>query len=50
MMSLWQTLKPMLKGRYLEVRYEDMVEDLESVARQDAGLSGRAVGRPGAGI
>jgi len=34
MMSLWQTLRPMLEGRYLEVRYEDMVEDLESVARR----------------
>jgi Flp pilus assembly protein TadD len=34
MMSLWQTLKPMLNGHYLEVRYEDMVDDLESVARR----------------
>jgi len=34
MMSLWQTLEPMLEGRYLEVRYEDMVEDLETVARK----------------
>ncbi|MGB7767344.1 MAG: sulfotransferase, partial [Verrucomicrobiia bacterium] len=34
MMSLWQTLKPMLEGRYLEVRYEDMVADLEPVARR----------------
>jgi hypothetical protein len=34
MMSLWLTLKPMLEGRYLEVRYEDMVNDLEPAARQ----------------
>jgi len=34
MMGQWQMLKPMLNGRYLEVRYEDMVADLESVARQ----------------
>jgi tetratricopeptide (TPR) repeat protein len=34
MMDLWQTLAPMLEGRYLEVRYEDMVQDLESVARK----------------
>jgi len=34
MMHLWQTLKPMIGGHYLEVRYEDMVVDLESVARK----------------
>ena len=34
MMNLWQTLKPMIRGHFLEVRYEDMVEDLESVARK----------------
>jgi tetratricopeptide (TPR) repeat protein len=34
MMSLWQTLRPMLEGRYLEVRYEEMVNDLEPVARR----------------
>jgi tetratricopeptide (TPR) repeat protein len=38
MMSLWQTLKPMIRGHYLEVRYEDMVEDLESVARKTLGF------------
>jgi tetratricopeptide (TPR) repeat protein len=32
MMSLWQTVKPMIDGRFLEVRYEDMVDDLKSVA------------------
>jgi hypothetical protein len=34
MMSLWQLLMPLLNGRFLQVRYEDMVEDLESVARK----------------
>ena len=33
-MNIWRTLAPMMPGRYLEVRYEDMVEDLESVARK----------------
>ncbi len=33
-MSIWQTLAPLLPGRYLEIRYEDMVADLESVARK----------------
>ena len=33
-MILWRTLAPLMPGRYLEVRYEDMVEDLESVARK----------------
>jgi tetratricopeptide (TPR) repeat protein len=34
LMSTWRTLKPLIPGRYLEVRYEDMVADLESVARK----------------
>jgi Flp pilus assembly protein TadD len=34
MMSQWQTLAPLIKNPFLEVRYEDMVEDLESVARR----------------
>jgi hypothetical protein len=33
-MGLWRTFAPLLAGRYLEVRYEDMVEDLESVTRK----------------
>ena len=33
-MSFWRTLAPLLSGRFLEVRYEDMVEDLEPVARK----------------
>jgi tetratricopeptide (TPR) repeat protein len=34
MMSLWQTLAPLIKNPFLTVRYEDMVNDLESVARR----------------
>jgi len=34
LMNNWLTLAPLVRGRYLEVRYEDMVEDLESVARK----------------
>jgi tetratricopeptide (TPR) repeat protein len=33
-MNIWRTLAPMIPGRYLEVRYEDIVDDLESVARK----------------
>jgi Tfp pilus assembly protein PilF len=33
-MNIWRTLAPLIPGRYLEVRYEDMVADLESVARK----------------
>jgi tetratricopeptide (TPR) repeat protein len=33
-MNIWRTLAPMIQGRYLEVRYEDLVEDLEAVARK----------------
>jgi tetratricopeptide (TPR) repeat protein len=34
LMGGWLQLKPLLKNPWLEVRYEDMVEDLESVARR----------------
>jgi tetratricopeptide (TPR) repeat protein len=34
LMSMWRTVKPLLKNPYIEVRYEDMVEDLESVSRR----------------
>lgn len=34
MMNLWQTVAPLIPDRYLQVRYEDMVADLESVARK----------------
>ncbi len=40
MMGQWLTLKPMLAGHYLEVRYEDMVEDLETVARRSLDFLG----------
>ncbi len=33
-MSLWRTLAPLMPSPPLEVRYEDLVEDLESVARR----------------
>ena len=34
LMGVWQTVKPMLTSSALEVRYEDMVEDLEAVSRR----------------
>lgn len=34
MMGLWRTLAPRLPNPHLEVRYEDLVEDLESVSRR----------------
>ena len=34
LMGTWQAVKPRLHKPWLEVRYEDMVEDLESVARK----------------
>jgi len=34
LVGIWQTLAPLLQGHYLELRYEDMVNDLESVARK----------------
>ena len=40
MMNLWQALKPMLEGHYLEVRYEDLVEDLDSAARKSLAFLG----------
>jgi len=40
LMSIWRTLAPMLSGHYLEIKYEDMVEDLESVARRTLGFLG----------
>jgi tetratricopeptide (TPR) repeat protein len=33
LMSVWQNVKARMKNPWLEVRYEDMVADLESVAR-----------------
>ncbi len=34
LMGNWQTIAPRLCNPYLQVRYEDMVQDLESVARK----------------
>ncbi len=34
LMGVWQTVKTRLPNPYLEVRYEDMVDDLESVAHK----------------
>ena len=34
LMSMWTTVAPLLKNSCLEVRYEDMVDDLEPVARR----------------
>ena len=34
LISNWLKLAPLMPGRYLEVRYEEMVADLESVARK----------------
>ncbi|HXI72579.1 MAG TPA: sulfotransferase [Verrucomicrobiae bacterium] len=34
LMSIWRTLAPLMPAPCLEVRYEDMVADLESVARK----------------
>jgi tetratricopeptide (TPR) repeat protein len=42
MMSVWRTLAPLMPGRYLEVRYEDMVADLGSVARKTLDFLGVA--------
>jgi tetratricopeptide (TPR) repeat protein len=39
-MGIWQAIKPMLQNPWLEVRYEDMVEDLESVARRSLAFLG----------
>ena len=37
-MGVWLGIKAILKNPWIEVRYEDMVEDLESVARQTLGF------------
>lgn len=34
LMGTWQTIAPRMSNAYLQVRYEDMVADLESVARK----------------
>lgn len=42
MMNLWRTLKPMIQGSFIEIRYEDMVNDLEGTARQTLDFLGLA--------
>ena len=37
-MGVWLAVKPLLKNPWFEVRYEDMVDDLESVARKTLGF------------
>jgi tetratricopeptide (TPR) repeat protein len=39
-MGIWRTLKPLTPCPCLEVRYEDMVDNLESVARRTLGFLG----------
>jgi hypothetical protein len=34
LMGFWKAMAPRMRNPYLEVRYEDMVEDLESVSRR----------------
>ncbi|HVU09285.1 MAG TPA: sulfotransferase [Verrucomicrobiae bacterium] len=34
LMGVWQTIVPLMSSPFLEIRYEDMVENLESVARK----------------
>ena len=34
LMGFWLSIKPKMPGPWLEVRYEDLVDDLESVARR----------------
>jgi tetratricopeptide (TPR) repeat protein len=41
-MGVWRTLAPLMPAPCLEVRYEDMVEDLESVARRTLDFLGVA--------
>jgi hypothetical protein len=33
-MGVWRAIAPLMKNPFLEVRYEDMVDDLEAVARR----------------
>jgi tetratricopeptide (TPR) repeat protein len=39
-MGVWLAVKPLLQNPWLEVRYEDMVDDLESVARRSLDFLG----------
>jgi hypothetical protein len=40
LMTVWQTLKSRIPNPWLEIRYEDMVEDLEPVARKSLDFLG----------
>ena len=40
LMGTWQAIKPRMCNPWLEVRYEDMVTDLESVARRSLDFLG----------
>jgi tetratricopeptide (TPR) repeat protein len=40
LMTVWQTVKARMRNSYLEIRYEDMVNDLESVARRTLNFLG----------
>ncbi|HXR06596.1 MAG TPA: sulfotransferase [Candidatus Acidoferrum sp.] len=42
LMSMWTTVAPLLENSGIEVRYEDMVENLESVARRTLDFLGVA--------
>lgn len=42
LMNLWRTFAPLLPAPCLEVRYEDIVDDLESVARKTLDFLGVA--------
>ena len=42
LMTMWTTLRTEIKNPWLEVRYEDMVDDLESVARRTLDFLGVA--------
>jgi len=42
MMGLWQAVSKCLDESFLEIRYEDLVEDLEGVARRALGFLGAA--------
>jgi tetratricopeptide (TPR) repeat protein len=42
LMNTWRRIEPMLSGRYLEVRYENLVNDLESESRRALNFLGAA--------
>jgi tetratricopeptide (TPR) repeat protein len=40
LMQMWRTVAPMIEGHFIQIRYEDMVDDLESVSRQSLDFLG----------